>query len=452
MKKTALIWLLWAAVLASLAALPNFERNRNFSRQRPEWKAGSFLDSVQSAQGRFGLAIADSARVDTARIAHSQIDSLVSLVGSRGLKYTDLFGLPTIPAAQVNADWTATSGVAEILNKPTTISAAQVTKLAGVESHAEVNPPRVRKFALIDASTVPASNLTAGKLGLYAGDTQVQNGSIGQADTIFVAVRGADFGQDPTDPTTNLSAQDLSDFFGDAVAHGGSLLLALRQGAQIAYVQAETVAEYRQGSALKGWKLSHLSWVNAFAPPSEGVNWQIVAGFTFGYLLQDGLGTLTWQKLAGVPDFVTDEELRGRESDRYASYTNAFIAAGYRRGAMSLFTQSTGPPTDAHAVGQPDIADRATDGIIAVSTFLRTDRDPNALVWGCRIGGGRLHYRASALYLGVGLPPSARKGDINVQWHARRRRRCSLYLGDRDVGRGRRHPRRGRLRELFSDR
>lgn len=33
--------------------------------------------------------------------------------------YNDLNNLPTIPAAQVNSDWNATSGVAEILNKPT---------------------------------------------------------------------------------------------------------------------------------------------------------------------------------------------------------------------------------------------------------------------------------------------------------------------------------------------
>ena len=33
--------------------------------------------------------------------------------------YTDLTNTPSIPAAQVNADWNATSGVAQILNKPT---------------------------------------------------------------------------------------------------------------------------------------------------------------------------------------------------------------------------------------------------------------------------------------------------------------------------------------------
>jgi len=38
--------------------------------------------------------------------------------------YGDLTGQPTIPAAQVNSDWDATSGVAQILNKPTLGTAA----------------------------------------------------------------------------------------------------------------------------------------------------------------------------------------------------------------------------------------------------------------------------------------------------------------------------------------
>ena len=38
--------------------------------------------------------------------------------------YSDLTGTPTIPAAQVNADWDATSGITQILNKPTLASVA----------------------------------------------------------------------------------------------------------------------------------------------------------------------------------------------------------------------------------------------------------------------------------------------------------------------------------------
>lgn len=43
--------------------------------------------------------------------------------------YSDLTGTPTIPAAQVNSDWNASSGVAEILNKPTipTVNDATLT-------------------------------------------------------------------------------------------------------------------------------------------------------------------------------------------------------------------------------------------------------------------------------------------------------------------------------------
>ena len=38
--------------------------------------------------------------------------------------YSDLSGLPTIPSAQVNSDWDASSGVAQILNKPTLATVA----------------------------------------------------------------------------------------------------------------------------------------------------------------------------------------------------------------------------------------------------------------------------------------------------------------------------------------
>lgn len=43
--------------------------------------------------------------------------------------YNDLTGKPTIPAAQVNSDWNATSGVAQVLNKPTI--PAQFNPVAG---------------------------------------------------------------------------------------------------------------------------------------------------------------------------------------------------------------------------------------------------------------------------------------------------------------------------------
>ena len=55
----------------------------------------------------------------------------LALVATSG-DYDDLSNKPTIPAAQVNADWNANSGVAEILNKPTlgTAAAAATTDFA----------------------------------------------------------------------------------------------------------------------------------------------------------------------------------------------------------------------------------------------------------------------------------------------------------------------------------
>ena len=41
----------------------------------------------------------------------------LATVASSG-SYNDLTNKPTIPAAQVNSDWNASSGVAQILNKP----------------------------------------------------------------------------------------------------------------------------------------------------------------------------------------------------------------------------------------------------------------------------------------------------------------------------------------------
>ena len=80
--------------------------------------------------------------------------------------YNDLTDTPTIPAAQVNADWNATSGVAEILNKPT-IPAAQVNADWNATSGvAEIlNKPTIPTTA----AQIDYDNTTS---GLTATDTQ----------------------------------------------------------------------------------------------------------------------------------------------------------------------------------------------------------------------------------------------------------------------------------------
>lgn len=53
--------------------------------------------------------------------AHTQAASTITglaTVATSGV-YNDLSGKPTIPAAQINSDWSASSGIAQIFNKPT---------------------------------------------------------------------------------------------------------------------------------------------------------------------------------------------------------------------------------------------------------------------------------------------------------------------------------------------
>jgi hypothetical protein len=62
---------------------------------------------VQTVAGRTG----------TVTLAHTDISGLSEVAHSGA--YSDLTGTPSIPAAQVQSDWNASSGVSEILNKPT---------------------------------------------------------------------------------------------------------------------------------------------------------------------------------------------------------------------------------------------------------------------------------------------------------------------------------------------
>ena len=61
--------------------------------------------------------------LNTALASYTTTANLAAVATSGS--YNDLTNKPTIPAAQVNADWNAASGVAQILNKPT-IPAAQI--------------------------------------------------------------------------------------------------------------------------------------------------------------------------------------------------------------------------------------------------------------------------------------------------------------------------------------
>ena len=84
---------------------------------------------VQIPQGGLGVdgaiyagnIFTNGTRVSTFDGAYSSLSEKPTLFSG---SYTDLTNKPTIPAAQVNSDWTASSGVAQILNKPTLFDGA----------------------------------------------------------------------------------------------------------------------------------------------------------------------------------------------------------------------------------------------------------------------------------------------------------------------------------------
>jgi hypothetical protein len=102
--------------------------------------------------------------------------------------YNDLLNKPTIPAAQVNSDWNANSGVAQILNKPTIpdvsgkadkVGGATNGDFAGLDANGNLTDSgkKASDFAtpipVVDASTIPAS-MDADKVyqyGTLSGDT-----------------------------------------------------------------------------------------------------------------------------------------------------------------------------------------------------------------------------------------------------------------------------------------
>ena len=156
-------------------------------------------------------------------------------------------------------------------------------------------------------------------------------------------------------------------------------------------VQADTIVKNDDGN----YVLQNLTHLEGFSQSGTGYNWQVVGSFAPPTSATEIVGDIDWSKLSNIParvgtftaadekivdDAITKSDLVEKETDKYASYTNAFFGSGYRTGSFCFYTQDTVPTNDDNAVRQPDIADRNTNGVIAFGATLRSDRNPNNFV------------------------------------------------------------------------
>ena len=232
------------------------------------------------------------------------------------------------------------------------------------DTGAQVNAKHEVKFACMSADT--ADGVQDAEIGFYNGNTQVQSGDINTVTRVDVPDGAAALGDDPSSPGTDLDAVSTTRLFGDVVANGGQIKLAIvkRGETNIVYLQAETIT-----AKTGGWSLTNITWFGSETIAGTNDRWNIVAATSAGFHFTKD-----------IPDFasklglyVAKTDLEGHEDDAFASYTNGLFGSNYFPGNFCLFNQTTEPTDDTNAIRQPDIV--SGSGVIVF--HLRDDSDPN---------------------------------------------------------------------------
>lgn len=218
--------------------------------------------------------------------------------------YNDLSNKPTIPAAQVNADWNASSGVAQILNKPTIpdvtgkadkVASATNGHLAGLNASGNLTDSGIVPSTLVyqgaNQGTVPSVSFNpetdtvhVTAQTLYDAQKQQARQNIGAAgvnDIVGIPIVNHGTSDKGTSSTSYSIAPNTLHVWGEVDA----LYLSLTTG-EVGYVQ-EYMIQFTSGSTATTLSLPNtLKWINNVTPSD------IEADHVYQISIMNGIGVI----------------------------------------------------------------------------------------------------------------------------------------------------------------
>ena len=238
------------------------------------------------------------------------------------------------------------------------------------------NPYYTLKFSGIDGDT--DTSAIPGEFGMYnASGNQIQGVSSVAAAISYIenAKYMSRFGDDPTNPSTDLLAVNTGDYFEARAIGGGRVVYSLTEvSSNQSMIIVFNTCIKNDVAGHPSYTMNNIETIIGdidLTGISEGVYWKIVCN-----------DRMSIEDLIDLNLLVQKKEIEDRDTDRYYSYNNAFIGNTYRKGDMCLYTGTDDPTDDTNAIRNPDLSTLADGNYrLLITTYPRTDRDPNNAVF-----------------------------------------------------------------------